>query len=355
MNDSFLPYIPETVTVHLGPPGSAAENVTVSFRDYVKNVASSEVYPTWQEEALRANILAIQSFALNKIFLEYYPSRGYDFDITASTAYDQKFIRGREIFGNISNLVDQLFRSYIRRPGNVEPLAAAFCNGTTVTCAGMSQWGSQALARQGYDALSILRYYYGSNIELVTDAPVMSPRPSYPGTPLTVGSRGDGVRYLQTALRAIRAVLRQIPNLAADGIFGSGTQSALITFQRIFGLAPDGIAGENTWRYLNFLYVATTSGCLNAAAATAENTAKKDSRLLSGTPFRELKLGSFGQDVLELKRALEERLPDATPRFLGNHFLFGASTKRALERFQEENALPVTGVLDEETRKALFG
>ena len=153
-----LPYVPETITVHLGLPDQWAENVTVSFPEYVKNVASSEIYPTWEPAALRANVLAIISFALNRVYTEFYRSRGYDFQITATTAYDQKFIRGRNIFENISRLVDEIFNSYIRRQGFVEPLAAKFCNGTTSTCQGMSQWGSQELAQRGMNSMNILRF-----------------------------------------------------------------------------------------------------------------------------------------------------------------------------------------------------
>ena len=151
------PYVPRTITVHLGPPDEWAENVTVSFPDYVKNVASSEIYPTWEPAAIQANILAITSFALNRVYTEFYPSRGYDFQITSSTAHDQKFIRDRNIFENISRTVDEMFTDYIRREGFVEPLAAKFCNGTTSTCAGLSQWGSQELAQQGYGSMEILR------------------------------------------------------------------------------------------------------------------------------------------------------------------------------------------------------
>ena len=168
------PYVPRTITVHLGPPDEWAENVTVSFPDYVKNVASSEIYPTWEPAAIQANILAITSFALNRVYTEFYPSRGYDFQITSSTAYDQKFIRDRNIFENISRTVDEMFTDYIRREGFVEPLAAKFCNGTTSTCAGLSQWGSQELAQQGYGPMEILRYYSGDDLELVETAPVQS-------------------------------------------------------------------------------------------------------------------------------------------------------------------------------------
>ena len=182
---TVTPFIPESITVHLGSPSSNAPNVTVSFSDYVKNVASSEIYPTWDEDALRANILAIVSFALNRVYTEFYRSRGYDFDITNSTAFDQYFVNGRSFFDNVSRIVDELFNDYLRRPGFVEPLAAKFCNGTTVTCEGLSQWGSQNLAQQGYNANQIIRSYYG-NVETVVNAPIRGNTSSYPGTPLRV-------------------------------------------------------------------------------------------------------------------------------------------------------------------------
>ena len=206
----ITPYIPETITVHTGPANQWAENVTVSFPDYIKNVASSEVYPTWGEAALRANILAQISFALNRVYTEYYRSRGYDFDITSSTATDQKFIKGRSTFENIDRLVDELFDSYIRRQGTVEPLSARFCNGTTVTCEGLSQWGSEELAQQGYNSIEILRRYYGDDIEIVTDAPIRGIETSYPGTPLRRGSSGDYVTVLQVWLQAHLAQLPQV-------------------------------------------------------------------------------------------------------------------------------------------------
>ena len=185
----IFPYIPETITVHLGAPNASAENVTLPFTEYVKNVASSEIYPTWNESALRANILAIISYALNRVYTEYYRSRGYDFDITNSTAYDQAFVEGRSYFENVSRLVDELFDTYIRRVGFIEPLAAKFCNGTTVTCDGLSQWGSEALAQEGYDSLQILKYYYGDDIELVTNTPIRGITETYPGAPLQSGDR----------------------------------------------------------------------------------------------------------------------------------------------------------------------
>ena len=256
---TVIPYVPQRITVHLGAPSANAENVTVSFVDYVKNVACSEIYPTWEEGALRANILAIVSFALNRVYTEFYRSRGYDFDITSSTAYDQFFVRGRSFFSNVSRLVDELFNSYLRRPGFVEPLAAKFCNGTTVTCEGLSQWGSQGLAQQGYNSTQILRSYYG-DIEIVSNAPVRDYVSSYPGTPLRRGSVGPNVVIVQTELNRISQNYPAIPKVAAvDGIFGARTENALMAFQRIFDLNPDGIVGPATWYALVRLYTAVTS------------------------------------------------------------------------------------------------
>lgn len=641
--------VPEFITVHLGRPTQSAQNVTVSFIDYIKNVASSEIYPTWPEASLRANILAQISLALNRIYTEWYPSRGYRFDITNSTAFDQYFVYGRNVFESVSSITEEIFNTYIRKPGRKEPFYAEYCNGTTVTCPGMSQWGTVELAQNGYTPKQILQFYYGTvelittdNIQSVQDSYPGSPlRPGstgpdvqtiqvqldriainypnipavfpdgiygpdtqaavrafqsvarltadgivgeatwhsisyyyvavkrlseltsegdlpsytdfsfpgvlrsgsrgvevqtlqfflnfialynpsvptvtvdgrfgastqnavrafqsyyglspdgvvgertwaelvnnyrgtqnvdvpkgsvdtrpypgtilrygsrgsnvtyvqnlihylhstfvllpdpvvdgiygnttqsgvvafqrlfglspdglvgaltwdrlneiylaavegcifasdqsaltrpYPGTPLRSGSRGENVRYLQTALGAIRRVLRQIPAISADGIFGSATQSAVIGFQRIFGLSADGIAGEKTWRYLNYLYVAVTDGCLTAPTAVSSQASLPAAALAADTPAvppeaatpaksaRELKLGSFGRDVLALKVALDRRLPGSLLR-TGSHYLFGHSTKCALENFQAENGLPVTGVLDEATRQKLF-
>lgn len=256
---TVIPYVPQRITVHLGAPSASADNVTVSFSDYVKNVASSEIYPTWEESALRANILAIVSFALNRVYTEFYRSRGYDFDITSSTAYDQFFVRGRSFFSNISQLVDELFNSYLRRPGFVEPLAAKFCNGTTVTCEGLSQWGSQALAQQGYNSTQILRSYYG-DVEIVANAPVQDYVSSYPGTPLRRGSVGPNVVVIQTELNRISQNYPAIPKVSVvDGIFGAATENSVTAFQEIFNLNPDGVVGPATWYALVRLYTAVTS------------------------------------------------------------------------------------------------
>ena len=226
---TVTPYIPAQITVHLGPPTASAANVAVSFADYVKNVASSEIYPTWEDSALVANILAIISFALNRVYTEFYRSRGYDFDITSSTAIDQKFINGRNIFENVGRLVDELFNTYLRRQGFVEPLAAKFCNGTTVTCDGLSQWGSQELAQQGLSSVEILRRYYGEDIEIVRNAPMRGYAPSYGGTPLRRGSRGPQVVQLQVMLNRIGQNYPSIPRVASvDGIFGTQTEKCFL-------------------------------------------------------------------------------------------------------------------------------
>ncbi len=253
---TVIPYIPRFITVHLGPPKESAENITVSFPDYVKNVASSEIYPTWEPAALRANILAIISFALNRVYTEFYPSRGYNFQITASTAYDQKFIRGRDIFQNIDRLVDEIFDTYIRRKGFIEPLAAKFCNGTTVTCDGLSQWGSQYLAKEGKNSLEILYRYYGTNIELVDNAPIKDITASYPGTPLRRGSVGPEVSRIQSMLNTISRNYPAIPRISPKtGVFGPSTEEAVKVFQKIFDLVPDGIVGKATWYKMVSLYV----------------------------------------------------------------------------------------------------
>ena len=257
---TIAPYIPESITVHLGSPDSNAENVTVSFSDYVKNVLSSEVYPTWEPAALRANALAIISFALNRIYTEYYRSRGYSFDITSSTAIDQKFINGRNIYENISELVDELFTDYLRKQGFVEPLAAKFCNGVTVTCSGLSQWGSQYLAQDGANSIDILRTYYGEDVEFVTNAPVQNLQESYPGSPVRRGDIGVNVSFLQVALNRISQNYPAIPKVPVDAIFGEATENAVRAFQSIFSLTVDGIVGRATWDsiYSQFAGIETT-------------------------------------------------------------------------------------------------
>ncbi len=249
------PIIPDNITVHLGPPDSNAENVTLPFMDYIANVASSEIYPTWPESALRANIYAQISFALNRIYTEYYRSRGYNFDITNSTAFDQSFNNGRDIFENIENIVGEIFNSYVRRQGSVEPLFTAYCNGTSVTCQGLSQWGTVNLANQGYTPYQILQYYYGDNIDIITDVPVGSVNTTAPTIPLQIGIANNETRTVQLRLNRISSNYPSIPKIVnTDGVFDTDTEEAVKAFQRIFGLTPDGIVGQATWYMIRRIY-----------------------------------------------------------------------------------------------------
>ena len=347
----ITPYVPQSITVHLGPPGADAENVTVSFPDYVKNVASSEIYPTWEAAAIRANVLAIISFALNRVYTEYYPSRGYPFNITSSTAYDQKFIKGRSIFENISEIVDTIFNSYIRRIGFVEPLAAKFCNGTTTTCDGLSQWGSQAMAEQGADSITILRSYYGDNIEIVTNAPVMGIRYSYPGAPVRLGDRGEAVLRIQTMLNRISRDYPAIPKVQpVDGIFGEGTEQAVIKFQQIFSLTPDGIVGSATWYKLVFLYV----GVLDLAELVSEGQTFYANAI--PLEFSDVVApGDTGEEVRVIQYLLSvvsEFYSNVPPVAVDG--VYGPATRQAVIAIQQMAGLPQDGVVGEQTWQALY-
>ena len=345
---TVLPFVPQQITVHLGPPSSDAPNVTVPFIDYVKNVASSEIYPTWEEDALRANILAIVSFALNRVYTEFYRSRGYDFDITNSTAYDQYFVNGRSIFDNVGRIVDEFFNDYLRRPGFVEPLAAKFCNGTTVTCEGLSQWGSQNLARQGYDYVQILRSYYG-NVEIVPNAPIRGYTSSYPGSPLRRGSTGPNVVVIQTELNRISQDYPAIPKLpTVDGIFGSRTEASVRAFQEIFGLEPDGIVGPGTWYELIRVYTAVTR--LAELRSQGQQFYANSWNLNPG-----IYPGQSGDKVRHLQymlNVLSEFIPQIPP--LNVDGIYGPLTEDAVRAAQRWFELPVTGTVDETTWDEIY-
>lgn len=344
----IFPYIPETITVHLGPPNSAANNVTVSFTEYVKNVASSEIYPTWNESALRANILAIISYALNRVYTEYYRSRGYDFDITNSTAYDQAFVEGRSYFENVSRLVDELFDTYIRRIGFVEPLAAKFCNGTTVSCDGLSQWGSEQLAREGYNSFEILQYYYGDNIELVTNAPIRGISETYPGAPLQLGSTGPFVTSIQAALNRISQNYPAISKISpVDGIYGPETERAVQAFQRIFSLSADGIVGPATWYQIIRIYV--------AVQRLAELQSLGQQQYVISTYPSDLSLNDTGDYVRQLQymlSVLSDFVPGVPPLSITG--TFDIPTRDAVRAFQQLYGLPVTGAVDAAVWDAIY-
>ena len=345
---TVIPYIPQRITVHLGSPRSDADNVTVSFIDYVKNVASSEIYPTWEESALRANILAIVTFALNRVYTEYYRSRGFDFDITNSTAYDQYYVHGRSIFENISQLVDNLFNDYMRRPGTVEPFATKFCNGTTATCEGLSQWGSQNLAMQGYSYTQILRSYYG-NVEIVTNAPILGNTASYPGTPLRRGTSGPSVVVIQTELNRISQNYPAIPKInPVDGLFGAQTEAAVRRFQEVFNLQVDGIVGRATWYALVRYYVAVTS----LAELRSEGQRYYSINWALSDPIEQGDRGVKVEHLQYMLSVLAAYIPEIPDLTIDG--IFGPATRNAVIAAQRRFGLPATGVVNFDTWEEIY-
>lgn len=248
--------IPEYVIVHDGlPSDNTAKNYWVRYKDYIKNVASCEIYATWPEAALYANILAIMSFTLNRVYTEWYRNQGRDFTITSSTAYDQKWIYGRNIYENIERLVDNVFANYLSRPGVRQPILTAYCDGDRVQCGGLSQWGSRDLAEQGYTAIEILRYYYGNDLYINTAEVISGVSSSYPGYSLDIGASGDKVRQLQNQLNRIARNYPAIPTITADGIYGPGTAEAVRIFQGVFNLPETGVTDYATWYEISDIYV----------------------------------------------------------------------------------------------------
>ena len=344
MPQALLPVIPENITVHLGPPGSDAQNVTVNFVDYIKNVASSEIYPTWPENALRANIYAIISFALNRIYTEWYPSQGYNYDITNSTKFDQAFVPNREIYDNISAIVDEIFNNYVVRQGAVQPLFTAFCNGTTSQCQGLSQWGTVSLAEQGLTPYQILQSFYGDDINIVENAPVGGDVTTYTGVPLELGDRGNNVQILQIRLNRISDNYPAIPKITdPDGTFDVETQNAVKKFQEIFSLPQTGIVDKSTWYKINRYY----NGVKGLSELASEGITLEEATVPFASQIAE---GSSGIDVRTLQYYLSiiayfnsELQPVPID---GN---FDSATVDAVERFQAYYGLPVTGIVDSDT------
>ena len=250
-------FIPTHITVHLGAPAANARNVTVPFVDYIKNVASSEIYPSWPYQSLRANIHAIISIALNRIFTEWYRGKGYNFDITNSTQYDQYFVDGRNIYESVSVIADEIFNTYVVRPPGAEPYFTEYCSGSNVTCPGLKQWGTVDLANQGMNYLQILRYYYGQSVYVASTDNIQAPFESFPGN-LALGSSGQDVAMLQMQLARIRQNYPRIPAVAVDGQYGAQTVAAVREFQSIFGLSQTGTVDRSTWYRISNIYVSVT-------------------------------------------------------------------------------------------------
>lgn len=340
--------VPDYITVHLGTPNSRANNVRVRFTDYIKNVVSSEIYPTWPTNALLANITVIVTFALNRIYTEWYRARGYDFDITNSTAYDMAYVQNREIYANISELVDSVFTVYAHREGFRNPYFTQFCNGTTATCNGLSQWGTVTLANNGLSVLEILRYYYPNDL-ILSNAPTGSVQNSYPGSPLRLGSSGTDVRRIQTFLNRIRRNYPLIPAISpVDGVFGSQTQEAVKVFQRTFNLTADGVVGVGTWNKISQIYTAVTG--------LAELNGEGELIGVGTTPPTSvLRQGSRGNDVLQLQFLLNyiaqfyPNVPSVT-----QDSVFGSGTAGAVRNFQTLFGLTADGVVGPATWNKLY-
>lgn len=339
-----LPTIPETITVHLGLPDQPAENVTVPFPDYIKNVASSEIFPTWPEAAIRANIYAQITYALNRVYNEFYPSQGYDFDITSTTQYDQKFIKGRDIYENISQIVDEIFNNYVVQQGRVDPYFTAYCNGTTTVCAGLSQWGTVPLAEQGLTPYEILQYFYGPDIGILENAPISANVASYPGIALRLGTSGNDVKTIQLQLNRIADNYPAIPKIPnPDGVFNVATENAVRAFQQIFNLTPDGIVGKATWYQLKYIY----NGVKRLNELTSEGLTLEEVTRPFPSVLRE---GASGVDVRTLQYYLDviAYFTDAVPDIVQDG-VFGPATTAAVQAFQRLAGLSADGVVGRQT------
>lgn len=337
------PIIPSRMRVHLGRPGANAQIVTVSFRDYIKNVASSEIYPTWPLESLRANVYCQMSLAMNRVYTEWYPSRGYNFDITNSTTVDQAFVYGRNIYDSISRVVDEIFMQYVRKVNTINPYYTEYCDGKQVTCPGLKQWGTVTFANQGLNALEILRRYY-TNIEIVSTDRIEENVGSFPGYNLRVGMRDNGVAIIQNQLNRISVNYPLIkPVIPVDGTFTPALEASVRTFQRQFNLTADGIVGRATWYKVSYIYVAVKK----LAELKSEGEQAPPNGNYPGVVLRE---GSSGPFVQELQYYLNT-IADFTP--LVNNItidgIFGRDTRAAVIAFQNMARLNPDGLVGPQT------
>ncbi|NFO04538.1 peptidoglycan-binding protein [Clostridium botulinum] len=348
------PYIPEFIVVHLGPPSSAAENVTVGFVDYIKNVASSEIYPTWPEESLKANIYCQISFALNRIYTEWYRNKGYSFQITNSTAYDQYFIKGRNIFDNISKIVDEIFSEYIITIGNKTPFFAQYCNGTTVKCDGLSQWGTVDLANAGMKALGILQYYFGYDKTLVRATMIEGIPESYPGTPLRLNDENNNVKVIQKQLNRISKNFPAIPKIPYEnGKFDKITEDAVKVFQKVFNLTQDGIVGRATWYRISSIYVGVKRLAeLDQEPEIDGENPPPDSG--GEYPGYLLKYGSRGEKVKEVQNYLSVISKSYNIPSIKADGIFGQMTKDTVIAFQRLFGLSPDGVIGLNTWNKIY-
>ena len=343
--------IPKKITVHLGKPSANVSNVTVGFQEYIANVASSEIYPTWPEQAIRANILTQISLALNRIWTEWYPSRGYAFNITGSPGYDQAYVAGRTVFAVMERITAELFNTYVRRSGDQEPYYTEYCDGKLVTCPGMKQWGTVDRANEGTSALQILRYYYGSRVQLVTSNNIAAIPSSWPGVTLKRGSTGTSVRILQRQLSRIAKDYPSFGKPEVTGTFDAATEQCVKNFQKQFSLPADGLVGKATWYKISYIYVSVK----DLAELTSEGETASGTESSGSWPGVVLRRGSSGSEVEQVQFWLSElaqfnsALPDLTVD--GS---FGAATERAVKIFQQEQGLTADGVVGQSTWNALY-
>ena len=332
------PVVPNTITVHLGKPDDNAKNVTVPFTDYISNVASSEIYPTWPVESLKANIYAIISFTMNRIYNEWYRSKGYNFDITNSPIYDQAFVYNRSTYENINNIVEEIFNNYVVKGNSIDPYFTRYCDGRNTTCNGLSQWGSVSLANQGKSALEILRYYYGNDINIRYDAEV-GDTIGYPGYVVRLGSAGNPVLAIQRDLRRIRKNYPAIPNITSTlGIYDEETVLAVKKFQEIFSLPVTGSVDKATWYKIKYVYtsVKKLSDLYSEGLSEDEATFLYEDELNYGDTGIEVEYIHYFLDAIAF-------LDPDIPRLKTNS-IYNDNSITMVKAFQEKYKLPVTGV-----------
>ena len=333
------PIVPNNITVHLGKPDEAARDINVSFTDYISNVASSELYPTWPKNALIANIYAIISFAMNRIYNEWYRSKGYNFDITSSPVFDQNFVENRSTYENINNIVEDIFNNYVVKGNQIQPYFTRYCDGRTTTCDGLSQWGSVSLANQGKTPLEILKYYYGNDISIKYDAPVGDNTEGYPGYEVGLGNAGNPVLLIQRDLRRIRQNYPAIPNITTtQGIYDQDTVDAVKKFQEIFGLPSTGVVDKATWYRIKYVYTSVKK----LSDLYSEGLSEDEVTFLYQD---ELKYGDTGIEVEYIHYFLDAIafLDPDIPR-LPTNSIYNNNTITMVEAFQRKYGLPVTGI-----------
>lgn len=343
--------IPRQIRVHLGRPTANAENVTVDFIYYIKNVCSSEVYPTWPRQALLANIHAQVSLALNRVYTEWYRSKGYNFDITNNTAFDQAFVKNRNIYTSISVLVDEVFNQYLRKRNYAEPFYAEYCDGKIATCPGMKQWGTLTLANQGLTAIQILQRYYTNEVRLVSTNRIEDVKGSYPGTPLRPNTSSDAVRLIQSQLNAIAINYPAIqPIYPVDGIYGANTEAAVRVFQRQFNLTVDGIVGKSTWYKINYIYIAVRKLAELSSIGRIEN---EQSGEWPGILLRQGDRNVFVQQLQFYLSSIASFEPSIS-NINSIDGYFGTGTFQAVVSFQRSYGLNADGVVGQATWNRIF-